>query len=130
MSEKELFGNSEQLDDTISRKETVKAIWDAMLAWSSMPRWREDKIVDAVKALPPAQSTMGQVNQGDTVNERAVKFLDLFTKTYCRDESVTDDLKFRCSECKFEMPDKKCLVKCMARKLCPDYKDFGSMGDL
>ena len=55
MADKELFGNSEQLDDTISRRETVKAIRDAMLAWSYMPMWREDKIVDAVNALPPAQ---------------------------------------------------------------------------
>ena len=55
MADAELFGNSEQLDDTISRRGTVKAIRDAMLAWSSMPQWREDKIVDAVKALPSAQ---------------------------------------------------------------------------
>lgn len=55
MVDKELFGNSEQLDDTISRRKTVKAIRDAMLAWSYMPLWREDKIVDAVKALPSAQ---------------------------------------------------------------------------
>ena len=90
----------------------------------------EEDAIALLESLPSAQSTMGQVNQGNTVNERAVKFLDLFAKTYCRDKSVTDDLKFRCSECKFEMPDKKCLVKCMARKLCTDYKDFGSMGDL
>lgn len=56
MTDNELFGNSEQLDDTISRRETVKAIRDAMLAWSYMPMWREDKIVDAVKALPAAQT--------------------------------------------------------------------------
>ena len=43
------------MDDTISRRETVKAIRDAMLAWSYMAQWREDKIVDAVKALPSAQ---------------------------------------------------------------------------
>ena len=55
MADNELFGNSEQLD-TISRRETVKAIRDAMLAWSYMPLWREDKIVDAVKALPSAQT--------------------------------------------------------------------------
>lgn len=54
----ELFGNTEQLDDTIGRRETVKAIRDAMLAWSYMPLWREDKIVDAVKALPSAQETI------------------------------------------------------------------------
>ena len=67
----------------------------------------------------------------DTISRQAVKYLDLFTKTYCRDKSATDDLVFRCSDCEFELrPSGKCLVKCMARKLCPDYKDFGSMGDL
>lgn len=67
----------------------------------------------------------------DAISRQSVKYLDLFTKTYCRDESATDDLLFRCSDCEFELrPSRKCLVKCMARKLCPDYKDFGSMGDL
>jgi len=60
MADNELFGNSEQLDDTISRRETVKAIRDAMLAWSYMPLWREDKIVDAVKALPSAQPNLSE----------------------------------------------------------------------
>jgi len=66
----------------------------------------------------------------DLISRQAAKHLDLFTKTYCRDKSVTDDLVFRCSECEFEMSDGTCLVKCMARKLCPDYRDFGCMGDL
>lgn len=98
-------------------------------AIDTLAEWNDAAITNRLNNLPSAQSTMGQVNQGDTVNERAVKFLDLFAKTYCRDKSVTDGLKFRCSVCEFEMSDKKCLVKCMARKLCPDYKDFGSMGD-
>lgn len=29
----------------------------------------------------------------------AVRLLDLFTKEFCRDKSVTDDLMFRCGEC-------------------------------
>jgi hypothetical protein len=66
----------------------------------------------------------------DTISRQAVKYLDLFTKAYCRDESITNDLVFRCEQCDFEMPDGKCLVKIMARKLCPDYKNFGCMGDL
>jgi len=69
-------------------------------------------------------------NSSDTISRQAVKYLDLFTKIYCRDKSVTDDLVFRCKECEFEMPDGKCLAKCMAHKLCPDYREFGSMGDL
>ena len=98
----ELFGNSEQLDCS----DCVNHGGD----------WECDHV---------------QCRKGtDTISRQAVKHLDLFTKTYCRDKSVTDDLKFRCSECKFEMLDGKCLVKCMALKLCPDYKDFGSTGDL
>ena len=69
-------------------------------------------------------------NSSETIYRQAVKHLDLFTKIYCRDKSVTDDLVFRCKECEFEMPDGKCLVKCMAYKLCPGYREFGSMGDL
>ena len=66
----------------------------------------------------------------DLISRQAVKALDRFTKIYCRDSTVKYDLIFRCSECEFKMPDGKCLVKVMARKLCPEYKDFGSMGDL
>ena len=61
---------------------------------------------------------------------QAVEHLDAFTKTYCRDKSVKDDLVFRCKDCEFLTKDETCLVKVMAHKLCPDYKDFGSMGDL
>ena len=66
----------------------------------------------------------------DCISRQAVEHLDWFTKLYCRDKSITDDLAFRCEQCEFEMPDGRCLVKAMARKLCPDYKDFGAMGDL
>ena len=59
----------------------------------------------------------------------AVMLLDLFTKEYCRDYSVTDDLKFRCGECPFDEND-ICRVKQFKSKYMPDYKEFGSMGDL
>ena len=71
-----------------------------------------------------------EVKKSNWIYRQATKHLDLFTKTYCRDNSIMDDLVFRCNECEFEMPDGICLVKCMARKICPDYKGFGSMGDL
>ena len=71
-----------------------------------------------------------EVKKSNWTYYQATKHLDLFTKTYCRDNSIIDELVFRCSECKFETPDGKCLVKCMARKICPDYKGFGSRGDL
>lgn len=65
-----------------------------------------------------------------SINRQAVEALDKFTKIYCRDDSIKDDLIFRCSQCEFRMQDETCLAKVMARKLCPDYKDFGSMGRL
>ena len=70
-----------------------------------------------------------------TLDEReklvAVKHLDAFTKLFCRNKTVTDDLRFRCDECDFLNIDGcTCNLKVMARKLCPDYKEFGSMGDL
>lgn len=62
---------------------------------------------------------------------KAVELLDLFTKEFCRDKSVKDDLVFRCEECPFEINDSgQCLVKIFKCKFCPEYKDFGSMGDL
>ena len=59
----------------------------------------------------------------------AVKILDRFTKEFCIDATVKDDLVFRCKECGFETEDGKCLLKMFKIKFAPDYKDFGSMGD-
>ncbi len=95
-------------------------------------RWL--KSVDLPSAQPNTKEHSQHVESvgcaGDTISRQAVKHLDLFTKTYCRDKSVEDDLVFRCKQCEFGMPDGKCLVKVMARKLCPDYREFGCMGDL
>ena len=73
----------------------------------------------------------GQFYSGRITNDehKAVEILDQFTKAFCIDASVADDLVFRCSECPFEEQD-KCKVKMFKRKFAPDYKDFGSMGDL
>lgn len=51
----ELFGNSELMDDTISRQGAINAIKDALLSWSNMPEWRENKIVGVLDKLPSAQ---------------------------------------------------------------------------
>lgn len=65
---------------------------------------------------------------------KSVVVLDLFTKIYCRyqnDYERFEDLKFRCDECLFQKEDGgECLVKLFKHKYAPDYKDFGSMGDL
>ena len=64
---------------------------------------------------------------------KAVALLDLFTKTFCRyrnDYERFDDLKFRCKECPFQKENGDCLVKSFKNKYAPNYRDFGSMGDL
>lgn len=73
----------------------------------------------------------GQFYSGRFANDehKAVEILDEFTKAFCIDASVADDLEFRCSECPFEDQD-KCRVKMFKHKFVPDYKGFGCMGDL
>ena len=64
---------------------------------------------------------------------KSVVLLDLFTKTYCRymnDYERFDDLKFRCNECPFINPNGDCMCQKFKSKYAPDYRDFGSMGDL
>ena len=64
--------------------------------------------------------------------KKSVFLLDLFTKTFCRylnDYERFDDLKFRCDECPFQH-GAECLCKVFKNKYAPNYKDFGSMGDL
>jgi len=64
---------------------------------------------------------------------KSVVLLDLFTKTFCRymnDYERFDDLKFRCDECPFHIENGNCLCKIFKGKYAPDYRDFGSMGDL
>jgi hypothetical protein len=61
---------------------------------------------------------------------KAVEILDVFTKAFCIDAEAGNDLVFRCPECLFKTIDGTCLVKAFKHKFDPDYKDFGSMGDL
>ena len=63
----------------------------------------------------------------------AVSILDKFAKTFCRytdDYERFDDLMFRCNECPFREENGDCLIKKFKSKYAPDYRDFGSMGDL
>ena len=60
----------------------------------------------------------------------AVYILDQFCKAFCIDVEVKDDLEFRCHECPFQTENGKCQVKIFKCIFAPDYKDFGSMGDL
>ena len=64
---------------------------------------------------------------------KSVVLLDVFTKTYCRypnDYDRFNDLKFRCDECPFGKSNGDCACKEFKNKYAPNYKDFGSMGDL
>lgn len=64
---------------------------------------------------------------------KSVALLDLFTKTFCRyehDHQRLNDLRFRCEECPFQKENGDCLLKLFKNKYAPDYRDFGSMGDL
>lgn len=69
--------------------------------------------------------------------KKSVILLDLFTKTFCRyanDYGRFNDLKFRCDVCPFQYDTKNekgvCTVKEFKNKFDPNYRDFGSMGDL
>ena len=83
--------------------------------------------------IPSAQPEFAKdknVPSNNVISRQAVMALDMFTKIFCRDYAVQDDLAFRCNQCEFKMSNGKCLAKVMARKTCPDYKNFGCMGDL
>jgi len=67
MTENELFGISEQLDDTISRQGAINAIKDALLSWSNMPGWRDNKIVGALDKLPSAQQNCDGCKWSDAI---------------------------------------------------------------
>ena len=69
--------------------------------------------------------------------KKSVILLDLFTKTFCRyqnDYERFGDLKFRCEDCPFSHDTEKekgvCMAKQFKNMFAPDYRDFGSMGDL
>ena len=72
-----------------------------------------------------------EIDKGEI--HESVNLLDLFTKTFCRypnDYGRFGDLKFRCDECPFQQENGDCLCKIFKNRYAPDYKDFGSMGDL
>ena len=80
--------------------------------------------------LSPAPEWISVEERTKNDDYKAVELLDHFTKAFCIDATVTDDLAFRCGECPFATQDGKCLVKLFKNQFAPDYKEFGSMGDL
>lgn len=66
---------------------------------------------------------------------KAVRHLDKFTKSFCRIDYGADglpnaNLEFRCSVCPMSKEGNICAAKELRLKFDPEYKDFGSMGDL
>ena len=47
-------------DDTISREQAIGAVRATLLAWSFMPEWRDNKIIEAVEQLPTIQPKRGR----------------------------------------------------------------------
>lgn len=92
---------------------------------------RTKRVAEGFKGgkVPPIDS--GEYYSGRITNDehKAVEILDRFTKAFCIDATVKDDLVFRCKECSFSDGD-NCRVKMFKCKFAPDYVDFGSMGDL
>ena len=48
------------MNDLISRQAAIDAVRATLLAWSYMPKWRDNKIIEAVKRLPPIQPKRGR----------------------------------------------------------------------
>ena len=44
----------------ISRRSAIDAVRAALLSWSFMPEWRDNKIIEAVEQLPPIQPKRGK----------------------------------------------------------------------
>ena len=43
------------MDELVSRQAVLVALKDALMAWSYMPKWRDEKIIEAMAELPSAQ---------------------------------------------------------------------------
>lgn len=43
------------MDEQISKKAALVAVKDALMAWSYMPEWRDEKILEAIAELPSAE---------------------------------------------------------------------------
>ena len=61
--------------DGISREQAIDAVRATLLAWSYMPEWRDNKIIDAIKQLPPIQPVNCSEfpNNSDVVDRQKAK---------------------------------------------------------
>ena len=98
-------------------------------------KWKMSKFINKEEIVNIGDPIIFENNIMKTLDEKekffAVTHLDRFTKLFCRDKTIIDELKFICDKCDFlNIDGVTCNIKVMAHKLCPDYKEFGSMGDL
>ena len=49
------FWKGERMSDSIDRQAAIDAVRATLLAWSFMPEWRDNKIIEAIEQLPPIQ---------------------------------------------------------------------------
>lgn len=93
-----------------------------------------DNDVTAVEIRGTITASKDQIETGSNAYRTkkewlAVQTLDLFTKIFCIKENE-EDLEFECKNCEFQLSDGTCLVKKFASKHAPEYRNFGSMGEL
>lgn len=60
-------------NDLISRQQAFDAVRAALLSWSFMPEWRDNKIIEAVEQLPPIQpvNNSENPNSSDVISRQA-----------------------------------------------------------
>lgn len=75
------------MDEQISKKAVLVAVKDALMAWSYMPEWRDEKILEAIAELPSAEPKVGK-----------------WERHYSR-PNVYEDLFWHCSECGYRSSD-------------------------
>ena len=75
------------MDEQISKKAALVAVKDALMAWSYMPEWRDEKILEAIAELPSAKPKVGK-----------------WERHYSR-PNVYADLCWHCSECGYRSSD-------------------------
>ena len=75
------------MDEQISKKAALVAVKDALMAWSYMPEWRDEKILEAIAELPSAEPKVGK-----------------WERHYSR-PNVYADLFWHCSECGYRSSD-------------------------
>lgn len=49
------------MDELVSRQAVIDAVRAALLSWSYMPEWRDNKIIEAVEQLPPSQPEISYI---------------------------------------------------------------------